>query len=121
MDVKSVGRAPWVSHFPDQNTYFWGGSTIAGYGGININLAQYTSPQIEADLKVGHESGDPAQRKAAYDDLVRQLNAAAVNIWTYWTPYSIIADHSVHGLHAAETIAFANYQPKTWFGQLWHG
>jgi peptide/nickel transport system substrate-binding protein len=105
---------------PDQNHYFWSSDTIKGYGGVNINFTQYSSPQMEADLNTGRTSGYPDTRKAAYDDLVTQLNQAAVNIWLYWTPYSIIADKSVHGLQAANDTAWGNFQPKTWLAELWH-
>ncbi len=84
-----VGGAYQVAMFsiysspdPDQNHYFWSAATAPGAGGVNINFTQYTTPQMEADLKTGRENPDHAARKAAYDDLVHQINAAAVNIWT---------------------------------------
>ena len=36
---------------PDQDHYFWSAATAPGEGGININFTQYTTPQMEADLK----------------------------------------------------------------------
>jgi peptide/nickel transport system substrate-binding protein len=109
----------YTSPDPDQNWYFWSSTTAKGPGTISINFSQFKSPAIDADLAKGRESADPAVRKAAYSDLVKQLNADAVNIWLYWTPYSLIADQRVHGLDAVAVVPFANYQPKTWFGQLW--
>ena len=82
-------------------------------------MAQYTTPQIETDLKTGRESGYESVRKSAYDDLVVQLNAAATNIWLYWNPYSLIANKKVHGLEKAGQVPFGNYSPKTWLGDLW--
>ena len=105
---------------PDQNHYFWSASTIQGPGGVNINFSQYSTPQIEADLATGRQSGFPNLRKDAYNDLVKQLNGAATDVWTYWTPYSLIAEPKVHGLQTAGKIPFANFQPKTWLGELWH-
>jgi len=104
---------------PDQNFYFWSAATAPGSGQVNINFPQYTNPQIEADLKVGRESPDQSARKAAYDDLVRTMNGAAVNIWTFATPYSIVAMPTVHGLKTATEVPFGNFQPKTWLGELW--
>jgi len=104
---------------PDQNHYFWSAATAPGQGGVNINFTQFTTPQMEADLKIGRENPDHAARKAAYDDLVHQINAAAVNIWTFSTPYSIIAQPAVKGLKAATEVPFGNFQPKTWLGGLW--
>ena len=47
------------------------------------------------------------------------INEEAVNIWLYWTPYSLVADARVHGLADASKIEFGNFQPKTWLGELW--
>lgn len=41
---------------------------------------------MEADLKTGRENNDFATRKAAYDDLVYEINVQAVNIWTFSRP-----------------------------------
>jgi peptide/nickel transport system substrate-binding protein len=104
---------------PDQNHYFWSAATANGVGKVSINFTQYSNPQMEADLKVGRQNPSFAARQKAYDDLVRQLNAAAVNIWTFATPYSLIASHNVQGLAYAKTAPFGNFQPKTWLGNLW--
>jgi hypothetical protein len=42
-----------------------------------------------------------------------------VNIWTFSTPYSIIAAPAVKGLKVASEVPFGNFQPKTWLGGLW--
>ncbi len=105
---------------PDQNHYFWSAETAKGEGQVSINFTQYTTPKMQADLKIGRQSPSQATRKAAYDDLVRQINAAAVNIWTFSTPYSLVADPKVHGLPAGSTAGpFGNFQPKTWLADLW--
>ncbi len=106
---------------PDQNFYFWSSTTANGPGKISINFTQYTTAKIDADLKVGRENPDRAARKAAYDDIVRQINAAAVNIWTYTTPYSLIYAKNVHGLEGAQRVPFGNFQPKPWWGDVWVG
>ena len=41
---------------PDQNHYFWSAETANGLGEVSINFTQYTTPRMEADLKVGRES-----------------------------------------------------------------
>ena len=77
---------------------------------------------MQADLKIGRENPSTPARKAAYDDLVRQINAAAVNIWTFSTPYTLIAARNVHGLPSGPDAApFGNFQPKTWLADLWVG
>ena len=107
---------------PDQDYYFWSSTTAKGVGNISINFTQYTTSQIDQDLTTGRGSGYANIRKPAYDNLVKQLNAAATNIWMYSTPYSFIAQHSVHGFDAydgPEHIAFGNYLPKTWWSEIW--
>jgi peptide/nickel transport system substrate-binding protein len=104
---------------PDQDWYFWSSTTAPGAGGININFSQFKSPAIDAALKKGRETADVATRKASYAELVKLLNAQALNVWLYWTPYSLVAANDVHGLKAVAAVPFANFQPKNWFGQLW--
>ena len=107
---------------PDQDYYFWSSTTAKGVGNISINFTQYTTPQMDQDLTTGRQSGFANIRKPAYDNLVKQLNAAATNIWLYSTPYSFIAQNKVHGFDAydgPEHIAFGNYLPKTWWSEIW--
>jgi peptide/nickel transport system substrate-binding protein len=104
---------------PDTSRVFWVSSTAKGVGQININFSLYTDPQIDKDLNTGRVDGFPNQRKAAYDDLVHRVNAAMTNIWLYRTPYSFIASHRLQGLDTARTVAFGNFEPKTWLGDLW--
>jgi ABC-type transport system substrate-binding protein len=104
---------------PDTDYIFWSSSTVHGVGSININFSLYSSPRIDQDLSTGRTNPYPDKRKAAYDDLVHQLNSAATYDWLYRTPYSLIADHEVQGLDTARQVAFGNYSPKTWLGDLW--
>ncbi len=107
---------------PDGDFYFWSSTTAKGAGAISINFSQYSTPQIDHDLAVGRQSGYPAQRRAAYHDLARQLNAGFTDIWLYSTPYSFIASPKVQGLKAPggpSTVPFGNLQPKTWWATIW--
>ena len=104
---------------PDSNFSFWSSTTAKGAGNLSINFTQYTTPKLDEDVNTGRQSGYANVRKAAYDDLVHQLNAAATNIWLYRTPYSIIADPSVKGFAKAKAVGFGNFQPKTWWADLW--
>ncbi len=105
---------------PDQNFYFWSETTAKGVGQISINFTEFTNPDMQTALQTGRQSPDFATRKKAYDDIVvNQINANAVNIWTYSTPYSLIVSKKVHGLKEASEVPFGNFQPKTWLGELW--
>ena len=105
---------------PDQNYYFWSSTTANPVGQISINFTHFTNAAMQADLQTGRQSPDVATRKKAYDDIVvNQINANTVNIWTYSTPYSLIASKKVHGLKEPSEVPFGNFQPKTWLGGLW--
>ncbi len=104
---------------PDSDFSFWSSTTAKGAGNLSINFTQYTTPALDKDVNTGRQSGYVNVRKDAYDDLVHQLNAATTNIWLYRTPYSIIADPKVMGFAKAKAVGFGNFQPKTWWGDLW--
>lgn len=104
---------------PDQNHYFWSASTATGEGGININFTGFTNATTEEALRQGRESEDVAVRKEAYNTLVEEMNANAVNLWLYYAPSSLVAAPEVKGLSAIGDVRFANFQPKTWLGDLW--
>ncbi|MGZ7002743.1 MAG: ABC transporter substrate-binding protein [Acidimicrobiales bacterium] len=104
---------------PDMDYYFWSSSTAKGVGNISINFTQFTTPALDAALNTGRVSGYVDVRKQAYDDLTKELNSGFTNIWLYRTPYSLIAEKQVRGLNQPREIAFGNYEPKTWIGDLW--
>jgi peptide/nickel transport system substrate-binding protein len=108
-----------VSPEPDQNYYFWTSENAPGAGGVNINFSQYKSDTVDAALKQGRDSANPDVRQAAYDAIVDEYNEQALYVWLYWTPFTVVAADDVHGLESLSGIPFANFQPKTFFGQLW--
>ena len=108
-----------VSPEPDQNFYFWTSENAPGAGGININFTQYKSDTVDEALARGRATDDREARKQAYNDIVDEYNEQALHIWLYWTPSSVLAANDVHGLSSMGRIPFANYQPKTFFGELW--
>ncbi len=104
---------------PDQNFPFWSAENANGPGAISINFTQFTTPDMDAALRLGRATDGFDARKAAYDSVVHEINGAAVNIWTFSTPYSLVAAPQVHGLERAAEIRFGNYQPKTWLADIW--
>jgi peptide/nickel transport system substrate-binding protein len=118
-DFETVYQRNYNYADPDNEMVFWDSSTAHGVGQININFSLYKSAQIDADLHAGRIDGYVNQRQAAYHDLVRQINAAVLDIWLYRTPYSIIADKNIHGLDVPKTVPFGNFEPKTWLADLW--
>ena len=103
---------------PDSYNLFWSSTNIHPYGEISINFTRFTTPQMDKDLAVGRGNPDFDARKLAYDDLVKQINDNAVNIWTIYSTSSIIADKDIHGLQQASEVPFSSV-PITWLGDLW--
>jgi ABC-type transport system substrate-binding protein len=118
-DYQAVLFSIYTSPEPDQYHYFWSAETAKGPGNISINFTQYTTPAMEQALAIGRENPDRSARQEAYSDLVREINAAAVNIWLFWIPNTMVADPAVQGLEVAGELHFPNFQLKTWWGQVW--
>ena len=107
---------------PDNQYYFWTSSGIVAGGSVRINFSSYTTPQIDKDMNTGRESGFPNIRRAAYNDVVKQLNGGFTHIWLYYTPFTYAAQKKLQGLTSAQGpahVPFGNFMPKTWWGQLW--
>jgi len=104
---------------PDQNYHFWSETTKAEDGAIGINFFGYSTEESQAALLRGRENADFETRKSAYTELIAEFNTAVTNVWLYFSPYSLIAGERVHGLQQAAEIPFANFQPKTLWGQVW--
>ena len=121
--VSGLYQAAWFRWYgwqnPDSNTTFNAAETNKPIGELSINFTHYTSTRMEANLKAQRESDDVATRKKANDDIIRETNEQAVNIWLFDTPYSIIASQDVHGLNSFRTHSFGNYSSKPWWGEVW--
>ena len=103
---------------PDSYNLFWSAANIHPYGEVSINFTRFTTPQMDEDLTVGRGNPDFGARKLAYDDLVKQINDNAVNIWTIYSTSSLIAAKDLHGLRQASEVPFSSV-PITWLGDLW--
>ena len=71
-------------------------------------------------MTTGRQSGYPNIRKAAYHDLVKQLNAGFTNIWLYRTPYTLHRPEEGAGPRRTgrpAKIPFGNYMPEDLAGR----
>ena len=102
---------------PDSLYSFWSESTAGGP--ISINFTQYYSDNTEADLTTGRETTDFETRRVAYDDLMRERNEQAIELWLFNTPYALIGETNIHGLNWFRIMGFGNFLPKPWIGGLW--
>lgn len=104
---------------PDQMSFYYSSSSLAPVGEVSLNLTRYTSPTLDANLKIVRESSDPAARKAANDEIIRETNGAVIDVWLYDTPESIVTTPHVKGLDGFRSHAFANPLPKPWLAETW--
>jgi peptide/nickel transport system substrate-binding protein len=106
---------------PDDDYYFWSAATNRPPGQLSINFAGFSNDVTEAAIKKGRQTEDPRVRRDAYTSIIQELNRNALNIWLYWTPYTIWATKTVRGLQTPSQVPFANFGPKTWWGEVWRG
>lgn len=103
----------------DQNHIFWTGDNINPEGEISLNFTGFANDVTDGALTEARATADDAERKANYTELVQQLNEQAVDLWLFFTPYSLIAADRVHGLQTANELPFGNFWPKNWWGEVW--
>jgi ABC-type transport system substrate-binding protein len=103
---------------PDQMNFFYSAASIHPSGQLSLNFTRYTSPRLESNLKVLHESTDFARRKAANDDLIRETNGAAIEIWLYDTPSALVTNRRLSGLDGYRSHTIASVAPKPWLAEV---
>ena len=76
---------------------------MAEDGEIGINFSAYATDDDPGRARCGAARARTSRSaRAAYTDLITEQNEHAVNIWLYFTPYSLVASDRVHGLQQAE-------------------
>ncbi len=114
-------QAAWFRWYgyPDPDANYVYNAEETAQGGVHINFTQYTSPEMQANLLKGRSTNDFAERKAANDAVIKEVNENALNIWLFDTPYAIIANNQVRGLNEFRTRPFGNYLPKPYWSDVW--
>lgn len=116
-------QAAWLRGYnyadPDGNYIFHAAESIGGMGGLNINFTQFTSDRLQEGLEAGRASTDFDTRKAASDDVTREINEQAITIWLYDTPQALIAAPRVRGLDGFRTHPVGNPAAKPYWGETW--
>ena len=79
---------------------------------------------LEPDHRERRDLGSYGHRRSrlaspATKQLVKDRNAAAVDLWLFNTPYSLIGETNLRGLNWFRKIGFGNFLPKPWMGGLW--
>lgn len=82
---------------PDGDYVWWTSRTAAPIGSLSLNFARNKDPQIDADLAKGRHSADPADRKAAYDDIAKRFGQDVPYVWYAEDVWAIASKPTVHG------------------------
>lgn len=116
-------HAAWLQLFnwpdPDQMNFYWSSTNTHPPGELALNFTRYSSPRLDANLKVVRESLDQKARKQANDAIIRETNEQVTSLWLYDTPESLVSKRHVKGLGGFHDHAFANALPKPWLGDAW--
>ncbi len=116
-DFQAVVSRNYAWADPDGNYIFWATDFLEG--DIKLNFNQFATEKTQAALQLGRESQDPVFRKKAYDELVRERNDNAVDIWLFNTPWAMIGEKNIRGLNAFRNLGIAGYYAKPWVSGLW--
>jgi len=82
----------------DGDFIWWHSALASPQGQLALNFSRNKDPQIDADLIKGRTSADPAVRKAAYQDIARQMNKDMPFIWIADISWSTFFKSNIHGV-----------------------
>jgi peptide/nickel transport system substrate-binding protein len=83
---------------PDSDFVWWHSALAAPEGKLALNFARNKDPQIDADLVKGRTNPDPSVRKAAYQDIARQINKDLPFIWIADISWSTFYKPNINGV-----------------------
>jgi peptide/nickel transport system substrate-binding protein len=75
---------------PDQNYVWWYGE------GNPVNFGGWDDPELNELFDRGRETADQAERKKIYEDINRIMASKVYGMWSWYTPWAIVMDDSVH-------------------------
>jgi len=104
---------------PDSNYVFWSKETADPAKNLQLNFTGYWSETTENAVTWGRTAFSFDARAPGYEQLVKDRNEAAVDLWLFNTPYSYIGETNIRGLNWFRTIGFGNFLPKPYIGGLW--
>jgi peptide/nickel transport system substrate-binding protein len=104
---------------PDSSYYFWSRESADPTKALQLNFTGYWSETTENAVTWGRTATAFDSRQPGYEQLVLDRNAAAVDLWLFNTPYSLIGEQNIRGLNWFRAIGFGNFLPKPYLGGLW--
>ncbi|HZQ28222.1 MAG TPA: ABC transporter substrate-binding protein [Acidimicrobiales bacterium] len=83
---------------PDADVIWWSSQTARPLGELSLNFARNKDPQIDAALRQGRQSADPAQRKAAYQAIARRFAEDVPYVWVNTDVWAVASKPAVQGV-----------------------
>jgi len=83
---------------PDEDFVWWHSALASPEGQLALNFSRNKNPKVDQDLIVGRTSSDPAARKAAYQDIAREINKDMPFIWIADISWSTFFKPNIHGV-----------------------
>lgn len=80
---------------PDINYVWWSTTTLAPVGGIALNFARNSDPQIEAALQTGRSNSNIGARSKAYQTVGKRLGVDLPYLWLGQTVWSEVGDQRI--------------------------
>ena len=80
---------------PDINYVWWSTTTVGPIGGIALNFARNSDPQIEAALQTGRSNSNTGVRAKAYQTVGKRLGVDLPYLWLGQTVWSEVGDQRI--------------------------
>ena len=121
----------WRQHagvFVDSQNFWWNSSAAVDDGkGISLNFARIRDPIVDKNLAEARSNPDPAKRKAAAEEINKQMAKMCYQIPTSYTLWGTPHAPKVHGIGETTlpdgTVARdgAGFSGQFWVTQIWVG
>ncbi len=109
----------------DAQNFWWNSASGTTDGGLSLNFGRINDPKVDADLATARSSADPAERKAAAEDINRTFAENCYQIPTSWTLWGTPHKPSVHGLgdwvlpDGTKSRDGAGFSGQFWLHTVW--
>ncbi len=108
---------------PDGNYVWWSTGTVAPVGGLALNFARNSDPQIQQALDTGRSSADPSTRATAYKTVAQRFGADLPYLWTNRNIWMLSAKPSIMNFNGPTlpdgTKALGNLDGVISTSQVW--
>ena len=84
---------------PDGNYVWWSTKSVQPIGGLSLNMARNSDPQIQQALETGRQSTDPHARALAYQEVARRFAVDLPYLWSNRAVWMVAAHNYVQNFN----------------------